>query len=274
MKTLFILFLFANLLYAKINAIVSIIPQKTFLQKIAGEKIDITVMVTQSNSPHTYSPKPSQMVNISKANIYFTIGVEFEKKWLDKFKSINSSMKIVDISKNIKKLHISKNEHHHEHETLDPHIWTSPKNVKIIAKNIYQELILLDNKNKYYYKKNYESFLQEIEETNTRLIKILDTKTKNSFIVFHPSWQYFANDYNLTQIAIQIDGKNAKAKHIISLLKDAKQLNINKIFSSPTFSNKMAIQIAKQLNIELKTLNALDEDWSNNLINFAKSIKE
>ena len=100
--------------HATINAIVSITPQKTFLSQIAKDKVNITVMVNPSISVHTYEPKPSDMKKITKADIYFGIGVEFEEHWLDKFKALNANMTISDTSKDINKLTSIKHDSHHE----------------------------------------------------------------------------------------------------------------------------------------------------------------
>jgi zinc transport system substrate-binding protein len=140
--------LFSITVYAKPMVIVSILPQQTFVKKIAKDKVDITLMVKPGSSPHSYEPKPSQMISISKANVYFSIGVEFENTWLERFKAQNKNLRFVNISDGVVKI-VIKNHHHgeenydkqkHNHKGFDPHTWTSPKNVKIMAKNIYKTL--------------------------------------------------------------------------------------------------------------------------------------
>ena len=88
------------------------------------------------------------------------MGVEFEHVWLPKFKNLNDKMKIVDISKNIEKIpsdisHVE--DTYAEHGTKDPHVWTAPNNVKIIANNIYEALVKVDVKHRDYYKKNLDT---------------------------------------------------------------------------------------------------------------------
>ena len=97
-----LLLLVSSNLLAKVNAVVSIIPQQTILEQIGGDKVEITLMVTPGNSPHTYEPKPAQMREIEKANLYFTIGVEFEEAWLDKFVAQNGKMKVISVAKESK----------------------------------------------------------------------------------------------------------------------------------------------------------------------------
>ena len=272
-KLAFISSLFiATYSYATINAVVSITPQKTFLQEIAKDKVNITTMVKPGVSMHTYEPKPSDMKKIAKADIYFGIGVEFEEHWLDKFKSLNQKMLIVDTSKGIKKLSSLHKDEHTKDEHLDPHIWTSPSNVKIIASNILDALVLKDSKNKEFYIKNYKEFINKIENTNKQIKDILSKKDHNRFMVFHPSWQYFAKQYNLKQIPIEIEGKNPKPKMLKELIVKAKKNNIKAIFASPYKSDKMAKLIANELKIKVIKITPMSQKWSDTLIKMAKAI--
>ena len=258
--------------YATINAIVSIVPQKVFLEQIAKDKVNITTMVKPGVSMHTYEPRPSDMKSITKADIYFGIGVEFEEHWLNKFKSLNKIMTLADTSKGINKLTSIKHKQHNKDEHLDPHIWTSPSNVKQISKNILDALILKDKENKDFYIKNYEEFIKKIEQTDKTIKNILSQKSTKNFMVFHPSWQYFANEYSLNQIPIEIEGKNPKPKTIKNLIEKAKKDNIQTIFASPYKSNKIAQLIANELKIKVIKISPMNENWSKTMIRMADSI--
>ncbi len=262
-----------------LNTIVSILPQLTFVQAIGGDKVNTSLMVQIGVSPHTYEPKPSQMVDISKADIYFAIDVEFEDVWLPKFESINPNMAIVDLADGIAKISSKQEEckgddhDHHHHAGDDPHIWTSPANVEIIVKNIYKALSKADPSNGEYYRLNLEKYLAKIRYTHhqiTAILSVLDNN--NKFMVFHPSWGYFARDYNLIQIAVEIEGKKPKAKELINLLKEAKKDKINAIFTQPEFSDSVAKIISKELSIPVIKVTPLAPNWSDNLIKIAKAI--
>ncbi|MEA3371904.1 MAG: zinc ABC transporter substrate-binding protein [Campylobacterota bacterium] len=274
-KMLFILLgLLSVTAYAKPMVIVSILPQQVFVEKIAKDKVDVTLMVKPGNSPHSYEPKPSQMISISKADIYFSIDVEFEHTWLDRFKSQNRELKFVNISENVSKLGMAEHHHHEEHEKgFDPHTWTSPKNVKIMAKSIYETLVEIDPENESFYKSNLDDFIKEIEFTDTQIKDILkDIEPKSKFMVFHPSWGYFANEYSLIQIAVEVDGKKPKPKEIIAVINEAKEESVRVIFTQPEFSDKSAQIIAKEANVSVKKISPLNPNWSKNLIAMAKAI--
>lgn len=299
-------------LYANINAVVSVLPQQTFLEKIGGDKVNITLMVQPGDSPHTYEPKPSQMIDISKADIYFSLGVEFENVWLEKFTNQNKSMIVRSMSDNITKITMMKHSHgdeehghddhddhdEHDHEKhanhdhdghddhdehgddahdakKDPHIWTTPANVKIMAQNIYNVLSLMDRENEAYYKKNLTTFLQEIEQTDKTIKELLSNiPTHSKFMVFHPAWGYFAKEYHLEQIAIESGGKNPKPKQIAHLIEEAKEEKVRAVFTAPEFSTKVAEQIAKEVGIPVVKMSPLDPKWSESMIKLAKSISQ
>ncbi len=275
MKVFLLCLSLSSVLFAKVNAVVTILPEQIFVQAIGGDKVSVSLMVKPGNSPHTYEPKPSQMRDIAVADIYFALGVEFENVWLDKFKSQNKKMKVVDISKDIKRLPIQQHHHdYHKHTTkLDTHIWTSPQNVKTIIKNIYDELVAIDPTNRSYYEANYHSYSKKIEKTDKQIKDILKKIPKNSrFIVFHPAWGYFAKQYSLIQVPIEVEGKNPKPKAVLNLIKEAKKQKTKAIFTAPEFSAKIAAQIAKQLDIPVIPISPLNPKWSQNLIKFATAI--
>ncbi len=287
MKTLVLTFLIflSTSLFAKENIqniIVSIVPQKTFVEKIAKEKAKVTVMVQPGSSPHSYEPKVSQMVALSDADIYFSIGIDFEDAWLDKFRSQNKDLKFVDMGADVKRIkkQTSKHAHDHGHEhgnshnhAGDPHIWTSPKNVAVMAKTIYAELSKNDPKNKEYYKKNLDLFLEEIAQTDKKIKELLkDLKPGSTFMAFHPAWGYFAHSYDLKQVAFRTQGKNPKPKEMIEILKKAEKEGVKVIFTQPEFSDKSAKVIAKESGIAVKKISPLNPEWSENLISMAKSI--
>jgi zinc transport system substrate-binding protein len=271
---LLLLFLSCSSLYAqKLNIIVSIAPQKAFLYEIAKEKVNITQMVKTGSSPHTYEPKPSQMRDISKADIYMSIAVEFESVWLDRFHTQNKNMLIIDTSKDIVKQNINHNHPINKNSIhKDPHIWTTPSNIKIIASNILNTLVKYDKPNQAYYQANYDKFIAKLDRTDNEIKNILKNCKNSKFMVFHPSWGYFAKEYNLIQIPIEIEGKKPKPREIISLIKEAKKENIKAIIVAPEFPKTIATNLANELNIEVVSISPLNPNYSQNLINLSKAI--
>ena len=264
-----------TLLFGKVDVVVSILPQKTFVKKIAGDLVDVTVMVAPGASPAVYEPKPSQMKKITKAQIYFSIGVPFEKAWLSRFKAQNPNMLLYDTSKGIKKLPMQEHHHGHHHHSssiLDPHIWLSPTLVKIQAKNIADALKKIDPKHKTVYENNLNRFKKEIDELNRRLSKILKPCQGKAMMVFHPSWGYFAKEYGLKQIPVEVEGKEPKSKELVKIIHEAKEEGVKTVFVQPQFSKRTAKVIATSIGAKIVEADPVAPNWAENLIQIAKNI--
>jgi zinc transport system substrate-binding protein len=273
---------------AALSVFVSILPQKYFVDKIGGKRVSVTVMVEPGASPHSYEPKPSQMAALSKARAYFAIGLEFENVWLPKFCRLNKGMAIIPMDSGImrKQLDISAEDPtestagsfgHDHHEGADPHIWLSPELVKKQVRTVREALCRLDPDFASSYTANCRAFEGEITALQDSIRIILkrnhsDSPAQNTFMVFHPSWAYFGREFNLRQIAIEIEGKEPSARQLQTIIETAKQNAVRTIFVQPQFSQRSAQIIASELKIRVAIADDLAYDWANNLIAFAKAI--
>jgi len=269
MKFLILISLFFVSIFAKIVVAVSIPPQEYILENIAGNLVEPIVIVKPGNSPHTYEPKPSQMVSLSKAKLYLAIGVEFEKVWLKKFKNQNPNLKIVHSDNNISKIPMLNG---HERGELDPHIWLNPKNIKQIAICTENALSSVDSNNSKIYQANLKKFLVKIDKLNNKVKEILSKAKVKKFLIFHPSWGYFAKEYGLEQIAVEIEGKETSPKELINIIKLAKKSGVKVIFVQPEFSQKEASLIANEIGIKVVKVSPLSRDLVQNILNFAKEV--
>lgn len=268
--------LLVNIFANKLEITTSILPQKYFIEKIGGDKVNVHAMVQPGFSPHTYEPKISQMKQLSSSKIYFFIGVSFEHVWLDKFKAANTNLMMVDMTKGIEKISMEEHEHEHEENTheeaLDPHVWLDPVLVKTLALNIYTTLAQADAINADYYKKNYEQFIEELDAFYADLQKILEPVKGKSFMVFHPSWGYFAHRFHLEQIAVEVAGKEPKPNQMIEFIQKAKEHDIKILFVAPEFSQKSAKVIASSIQGKVVPISSLDEKWKETLLQAANAL--
>jgi zinc transport system substrate-binding protein len=105
----------------KLPVFVSIVPQTYFVQQIGKDLVDVQAMVLPGANPATYEPKPKQIADISKAKIYFAIGVPFENAWLEKIGAANPNMRVVHTDHGIKKIAMEAHHHHDNHEEGEHH---------------------------------------------------------------------------------------------------------------------------------------------------------
>jgi zinc transport system substrate-binding protein len=272
----------AAMAYDKIAVCVSILPQKYFVQQIGQDRVDIQVMVQPGASPATYEPKPRQMVAFSKARAYFSIGVPFEYAWLQKIAATNPKMLMVQTDAGIEKIPLSaqlpgKAHHHkegHGERGLDPHIWLSPTLVKTQADSILTTMQRIDPSNASEYQRNYERFISRLEALDAELKSMFAEQRGLQFMVFHPSWGYFAHAYGLKQIPIEIEGKNPKPAQLKRLVQHAREKGIRVIFAQPQFSSKSADLVARLIGGKVIFADPLAEDWLASLRKVAREFRE
>jgi zinc transport system substrate-binding protein len=262
---------------------VSILPQKYFVQQISGDLLQVEVMVKPGASPATYEPKPSQMRNLSKSLLYFSVGVPFESVWLERLADVNPEMTIIHTDKDIHKLAMA--DHHddgddegHDHEAqatgLDPHIWLSPVLVRKQAIIIGECLIGRFPEHESFFRKNLDDFLDRIDVLHRELQDTLKDQKGMRFMVFHPSWGYWAHEYGLEQVAVEVEGKNPKPAQLQELIEQARKENVHVIFAQPQFSIKSAKVIARELNGRVITIDPLAENWFENMRHVADIFKK
>jgi len=254
----------------KLAVFVSILPQKYFVQQICKEFVDVQVMVPPGASPATYEPKPRQMAAIAKARIYFSIGVPFENTWLKKIAAINPDMALVPTDRGIKKLpmaahHRQEDENQPEHGSLDPHIWLSPPLVMIQARTILEALQAADPAHRFVYENNYRAFISQLSDLDAELRTTFAAGSGRQFMVFHPSWGYFAQAYGLKQVSIEIEGKEPKPAQLRELIEHARENGIKFVFVQPQFSARSAKLIAGEIGGQVVFADPLAEDWAENL---------
>lgn len=256
----------------KLKVSVSISPQKFFAEKIAGDKVDISVVLPPGRSPATYSPTPRQLQKIINSDILFAIGVPFEKTLIKKIKSLNSELKIIHTQKGIKLRKMENHRHSHEAEGTDPHVWLDPLNAGVISNNICSTLCSEDSGNANFYRENSAKFAKELQELNKEISDKLAALKNREFFVFHPAYGYFADRYKLIQKAIEIEGKTPTAKQLIRKIRKIRKSGIRVIIVQPQFSKKTAETIASSINGKILILNPLAENYIRNLKRMADEI--
>ena len=251
---------------------VTILPQAGFVEAIGGDKVEVVVMVPPGASPHTYEVTPDQMTRLSNAKMYAKVGspVEFELAWMDKLIAVNKSMLVVDCSKGI---NLTDSQDPDE-PGLDPHIWLSVKNAKIMVQNICDGLVQVDAANKAYYEENCAAYSEELTKLDGDLTEDLSSVKNRSFIVFHPAFGYFAHDYNLKQIGVEQEGKEPDADYIVRLIEEAKKSDIRVVFVSPQYSTKRAESIAKEIGGKVVIIDPLAKEFIDNMHAIESAMKQ
>ena len=263
---------------AALNVTVSILPQKYFVERIGGAYATVNVMVEPGASPETYEPKPAQLQALSQADAYVRIGVPFEDVWMARIAEANPRMWIVDTAQSIERMPMPAYHSHGEEthagrlENPDPHIWLSPRLVKIQAQTIYASFARLDPDHQATYQANLASFLADVDALDAHIRQALAGVENRKFIVFHPAWGYFARDYSLEMVPVETGGQEPSAGELAALVTEARAAGIKVIFAQPEFSTRSAEIIAREIGGQVLLIDPLAPDWLDNLRRVADTL--
>lgn len=263
---------------------VSIAPQKYFLERLAGDRFEVNVMVPPGIEPDLYEPKPQQLEQLARSQVYFTLGLPFERQWLPKVRSLYPQLLMVDPSQGMQRLPMAEHHHHdhdHDEETqapaseedrLDPHVWLSPVAMRDQVGVMADTLERLDPEKKAIYDQQEKQVVQEITELDRDLRQQLAGLKQRKFMVFHPVWGYFARDYNLQMIAIETEGTEPSPGDLAKLIDLGKKEKIQVVFAQPELSQRSADAIAKEIGAQVVLISPLAENWLENLRDLAKQL--
>jgi zinc transport system substrate-binding protein len=246
----------------KADMVVSIEPLKYIVESIVGDDFTIEVLVPSGTSPETYEPTPRQMSEISDAKMIFSTGlIDFECNLLGKIavpeRVINLSEGIVLIKGECSHCgHDHSPAHGHAHGT-DPHIWTSPDELRIMARNAH-DAIMQQYPDSAKYHIAYQQLDHKIEALSEHCRTKIATSQTKAFVIYHPALSYYARNYNIEQVAIENQGKEPSAKHIAKIIDLARQNDIHCLLYQAEFPRSVVDVIARDMGVEPTQINPLE----------------
>ncbi len=268
----------------KLTVIVSVVPQETFVKKIAGDLVEVVTIIPPGNSPANYQPSAREMGQLSNASIYFTLEMPTEKaNILPKVTDFNSDITIINLHDFVAKTYpmlINDHDHHEGEEEIviedgegvDPHIWLSPKRAILMVQEMAKQLGIIDPENKLIYEENAIKYIEEINKVDSEINKLTSQLEQKSFLIYHGSYTYFAHDYNLEMIAIEIEGKQATASDLQNVIDIAREKNIKTIFYQEEFDDQQANTIAYEIDGSVIKVSPLSPDYLDSLLHFANAL--
>lgn len=247
---------------------VTIVPEQTFAEAVCGNLAEVITMVPPGNSPENYEPTPEKMEKFSKASLYFSIGVPTEKANI--LPNVGD-VKVVSLQDEVASVYPDRM---FESGERDPHIWLSPKRVKVMIEAIAREMGELDEVNKDTYTKNAEAYIEQLDELNKQISSSLEGVQSKKFIVYHPAFGYLAEDYGLKMYALEEEGKEAKVQHLQDMIDLAREENIKVIFYQEEIDSSQSEAFAEEIGGKTIQLAPLAADYIGNLKRMAETMAE
>ena len=253
---------------------VSISPIKPIVEAIVGEDFAIEVLVPAGASPESFEPTPKQFIALNKAKLVLGTGLlDFEQQLL---KSVHNQSKVINLSRGISTISGSCSHTHHGkhcHHGVDPHIWCSPKQLKIMASNAHSAIITA-MPDSLHYTIAYTALNEQFDILDNDVAQLCDNASLPYFIIYHPALTYLARDYGLEQVAIENDGKEASAKRLAQIISQARTDGIKSVFYQSEFPASCVEVVCDDIGANAVEINPLSEDIFTNIREITRLITE
>ena len=255
----------------KINVAVTIVPEKTFVEAVGKDLVNVVCMVPPGSSPETYEPTAAQMQEFSTASLYFAIGVPVEAAGILEKAGDTPGMKVIRLQDEAAQEYP---ERAFAPGEKDPHVWLSPRRAKVMASAIARELALADPAHKDTYEANAKAYIAQLDALDKRIAATLAGAKNKTFIVFHPAFGYLADDYGLTMVALEEEGKEATPQHLQEVIDLARTKGIRTVFYQEEIDSRQSWAFAEEIGGKAVLVRPLAADYAENLENMAKAIAE
>lgn len=259
-----------------LSVFVSIVPQEVFVSRIGGEHVRVQALVKPGQDPHAFEPTGRQIAALAGADLYIRTGVGFEDAWMPRLLAANPDLRVLDAREGIE-LHATEMDDDHDHDghhhgEVDPHIWTSPARVKRMGARIRDLLIELDPAHAADFASGFERFAADLDQLDQAIRQRLSGSTNRRFMVYHPAWGYFADDYGLEQIAIEQAGKDPSARALVALIEQARRQGVRVILVQPQSNPAAAERVAREIGGRVAIVDPLSSRYFETLLQLADLI--
>ena len=256
---------------AKLKVVASFYPMYDFAKNVGGERADVAVLIPPGVEPHSFEPSPSDIRQLSEADMFILNGAGLEHSWAHGLIDGvgNQKLVVVEASKGVELIHAEEHEGeeeheaeegHHDHGEYDPHVWVSPANARKQVDEMKNAFIAADPEGRAYYEANAASYGAKLDALDTAFRALLPTCKKKDILITHASLGYFCREYGCRQIPIE--GVNAEGEpspsELASIVDQARAQNVTAVYFESLISPKSAQTLASEIGAQALVFNTVN----------------
>jgi zinc transport system substrate-binding protein len=262
---------------------VSIPPMQEWVNRLAGDRVAVVLIMPPGSSPHAFEPSPRQLVDIGSAQVWFSINIDFEYSLRPKVSAMYPRLDIVDVTQNVRFRTLRPGEQETEVGAVggqidpaltnrDQHTWLGHDQAKAEIAVIRDTLIARDPAGTEVYRANYEKYAKEIDAVYSSMKTRLAPLSGSKVFVYHPAFGYFLDMFNITQVAVELGGKEPTQRELVALVDLAKKEKARVIFTQAQFSESAAKAVAGAVGAAVVPIDPLAPDWLGNLSRMGQAL--
>jgi zinc transport system substrate-binding protein len=247
---------------AGLQVVTTLFPLYDFARTIAGDKAQVTMLLPPGVEPHTFEPKPEDMIRVGRAGLFIYTNPSMEP-WAEKvIKGVeNKQLKVVNAGQKVKYQsvvdadkdhHIAGEREKHDHKGLDPHVWLDFANAAIMVDTILDGFIAADAVNADQYKRNAEALKARLAKLDGRYRDELTTcATRKLLHGGHYTFGYLASRYNLDYHALSGVSSDSEpsASRMVKLIGEIRASGVQHLFAEELLSPRLTETLAKEAGV-------------------------
>ncbi|MFO7609751.1 MAG: zinc ABC transporter substrate-binding protein [Candidatus Krumholzibacteriia bacterium] len=252
------------------RVVVSIPPLAWFVGEVAGDLVEVSVLLGPGDSPHTFEPTPRQIAGLADADLFLAAGVPFERGLRPRIAALPGGPRVAGP---LADAHGHGDAHDHAHgDGLDPHAWLSPAGAAAIGDTVAAALLCLLPDQADAFAAGRARLQQRIAAADAAAQAALAGRRGGIFMVFHPAFGHFAAAYGLQQLAIEAGGHEPGARRLAEVTTLARDRGVGAVVVQPQFSRRAAEAVAASLGVPVLVLDPLAADWDDNFVRIARAL--
>ena len=271
-----------------VKVVTTFLPITLFTEAVAGDCAEVTSLIPPNLGPHDFQATPSDLADLSGANVLVKNGLGMEEFLDDLIRSAdNKDLVVIDSSSGVKTIKAAGGGHHddhqddhgdahhdddhhegdddhdhghgHSHGEYDPHIWLDPVRAAQQVENIRDGLVKADPSCADGYKKNADQYTAKLKELNTEFTAKLNPYSGKTFVAFHDFATYFANRYSLkAEFLVDLPEMNPSPADLQRVATQVKESGLKALLSEPQEGNRSFNALAKDLGVNIVEFNPLE----------------
>lgn len=251
----------------------TVAPLHMVVVELAGDRVEAKLLLGPGDSPHTYSPKPSDLAMVSRARLFLAVGLGNEV-FLDEIKRVASGAKVVELAEEMLERgmfepirghhhHGSHGDHGHgegDHHDVNPHVWLSPRIGVRMVERIAELLSEIDPEGAKLYGERSRGLVERLKALDAEMSSFASSH-RVSMIDVHGAFAYLARDYGFDLVGVvqETPGAEPSGKYLADLIERGRARGVNVVVVEPQLPPKLAEVLARELGARVLRLDPLGD---------------
>lgn len=249
---------------SEFKVVTTVKPLSLIVQELTDGAADSETLLPPGTSPHDYALRPSDVKKLRDADLVVWVGPELELFLVKMLADSSNSLALteqhtIDLRHYDEGVEIKHDDHSHNHDGVDPHLWLGPKQAIQAAKVISEALIKFDPLHKNRYEDNLSQFVSEVEQAINELNTELKPLADRGYYVFHDGYGYFEEQFGLNNLGhFTVDpDRRPGAKTLVSIRRSLQDKQAQCVFSEPQFSPAVVKSVVSGTEVNIGTLDPM-----------------